>query len=153
MREFFTARTIVMTLISRFAATGLLALAISSGASAADKSLYERLGGKPALTAVVNELWAVVAADQRINARFAHTKPEAFGGQLVDFLCEASGGPCKYQGKDMASAHTGMHLSEADFNALAEDTVKALDKFKVPAGEKSEVIGLLGSLKGKVINR
>lgn len=142
-----------MTLISRFTATGLLAISIACGAAAADKTLYERLGGKPALTAVVNELWAVVSADQRINARFAHTKPEVFGGQLVDFLCQASGGPCKYQGKDMQSAHTGMKLSEADFNALAEDTVKALDKFKVPAGEKSEVMGLLGSLKGEVVGR
>lgn len=143
-----------MTLIARFTMTGLLALSLAA-AHAADtaKPLYERLGGKPALTAVVNELWAVVAADARINARFAHTKPEAFGGQLVDFLCQASGGPCKYQGKDMKSAHTGMKLSDAEFAALAEDTVKALDKFKVPVGEKNEVIGLLASLKGDVVNR
>lgn len=144
-----------MTLIARYTMTGLLALSLSAAAHAADtpKPLYERLGGKPALTAVVNELWAVVAADVRINARFAHTKPEAFGGQLVDFLCQASGGPCKYQGKDMKSAHTGMKLSDAEFAALAEDTVKALDKFKVPVGEKNEVIGLLASLKGDIVNR
>ncbi|HJV24456.1 MAG TPA: group 1 truncated hemoglobin [Aromatoleum sp.] len=140
-----------MTLISRCTVAGLLALCISCGAAAADKNLYERLGGKPALTAVVNELWAVVSADQRINALFAKTKPEVFGSQLVDFLCEASGGPCKYQGKDMKNAHSGMKLTEADFNALADDTVRALDKFKVPAGEKSEVMGLLSSLKGDVV--
>ena len=143
-----------MTHISRFTAIALLSLSFSGGAFAADnQSLYERLGGKPALTAVVNELWAQVAADTRINGRFAHTKPEAFGGQLVDFLCQASGGPCKYQGQDMKTAHTGMKLTEGEFNALAEDTVKALDKFKVPAGEKNEVMGLLASLKGDVVNR
>lgn len=142
-----------MTLISRFTITGLLALSVSSAAFAADNTLYERLGGKAALTAVVNELWAVASADARINARFAHTNPAVFGGQLVDFLCQASGGPCKYQGQDMKTAHTGMKLNDAEFNALAEDTIKALDKFKVPAGEKNEVIGLLGSLKGDVVNR
>jgi hemoglobin len=144
-----------MTKISRFAAAGLLALACSSSVLAADsgKSLYDRLGGKGALTAVVNELWAVVSVDTRINASFAHTKPEVFGGQLVDFLCQASGGPCQYLGRDMKSAHTGMKLSDADFNALAEDTVKVLDKFKVPAAEKKEVMGLLGSLKGDIVNR
>lgn len=143
-----------MNPISRFTAIGLLSLSFSAGAIAADNpSLYQRLGGKEALTAVVNELWALVAADSRINARFAHTKPEAFGGQLVDFLCQASGGPCKYQGKDMKTAHTGMKLNDAEFNALAEDTVKALDKFKVPTGEKYEVINLLGSLKDEVVNR
>lgn len=127
--------------------------ACSTAKAPATPTLYERLGGKPALTAVVNELWTQVAADTRINARFANTRPEAFGGQLVDFLCQASGGPCTYKGKDMKTAHTGMNLSEAEFNALAEDTVKALDKFKVPAKEKNEVMTLLGSLKGDVIKR
>jgi hemoglobin len=135
-------------------AAALAALTLTAGTSfAADKSLYDRLGGKKALEAVVGELWNNVAADKRINARFAKTKPEAFGAQLVDFLCEASGGPCKYKGKDMTAAHKGMNLSEAEFNALAEDTVKALDKFKVPAQEKGEVMNMLGGLKGAVINK
>lgn len=143
-----------MLCFSRIAAIGLLSLSFSGAAFAADTpSLYQRLGGKNALTAVVNELWTVVAADTRINSRFAHTKPEVFGGQLVDFLCQASGGPCKYQGQDMKAAHTGMKLNDADFDALAEDTVKVLDKFKVPAAEKGEVMNLLGSLKGDVVNR
>lgn len=148
-----------MTSISRFAMTGLLALAFSTAAVAAvaadkdkDKNLFERLGGKPALTAVVDELWAQVAADARINTRFARTNPAVFGSQLVDFLCQASGGPRKYQGKDMKTAHTGMHLSDAEFNALAEDTVKALDKFKLPSREKDEVIGLLAGPKGDIGN-
>jgi hemoglobin len=117
------------------------------------KTLYERLGGQPALNAVVAELWNVVAADARINGYFTKTRPEAFAGQLADFLCQASGGPCQYKGKDMASAHTGMHLSEADFSALAEDTGIVLDKFKVPAREKGEVLGMLGGLKGDVVGR
>ena len=132
---------------------GLVALSLGASAFAADKTLYERLGGKPALQAVVGELWNNVAADARINGRFKNTKPEAFGGQLVDFLCQASGGPCQYKGKDMKAAHTGMKLTDAEFNALAEDTTKALDKFKVPAKEKGEVIGLLASLKGDVVGR
>lgn len=137
-------------------ATALAAAALLSTAASADapaKPLYDRLGGKEALNAVVGELWQVVAADARINGFFAKTKPEAFAGQLVDFLCQASGGPCQYKGQDMASAHTGMKLTEADFNALAEDTVIVLDKFKVPAQEKGEVMGMLGSLKGTVVGR
>lgn len=134
-------------------AAGLFALSLSSAASAADKNLYERLGGKDAIQAVVGELWNVAAADTRINARFAHTKPEVFGAQLVDFLCQAAGGPCQYKGKDMKAAHTGMKLTDAEFGALAEDTTKALNKFNVPAKEQGEVIGLLASLKGDVVNR
>lgn len=134
-------------------AGGLIAVSLSAPSFAADKTLYERLGGKAALQAVVGELWNNVAADARINGRFKHTKPEAFGGQLVDFLCQASGGPCQYQGKDMKSAHTGMKLTDAEFTALAEDTTKALNKFKVPAKEQGEVIGMLASLKGDVVGR
>lgn len=143
------------TVFARTLIVGLTTATLSLAAVAADapKSLYDRLGGKPALNAVVGELWAQVAADARINGRFAHTKPEVFGAQLVDFLCVASGGPCKYTGADMKTAHTGMKLSEAEFTALAEDTVKALDKFSVPAAEKGEVMNMLGSLKGDVINR
>lgn len=93
----------------------------------------------------------MVAADARINRYFAKTKPEIFAGQLIDFLCQASGGPCQYKGQDMQSAHTGMKLSQADFNALAEDAAKVLDKFKVPAQEKGEVMGMLGGLQGAVV--
>ena len=140
---------------SRTVLIGLTAATLSMATFAADpaKSLYERLGGKPALTAVVGELWTQVAADTRINARFAHTKPAVFGAQLVDFLCQASGGPCKYTGADMKTAHTGMKLSDAEFTALAENTVKALDKFNVPATEKGEVMNMLGGLKGDIVNR
>ena len=138
--------------VTRFATAGLIAAGLSASAFAADKSLYDRLGGKPALEAVVGELWNITSHDARINKYFANTKPEAFAAQLVDFLCQASGGPCKYHGKDMKAAHTGMHLTEADFNALAENTSKALDKFKVPAKEKVEVIGMLASLKGDVVD-
>jgi hemoglobin len=141
--------------LSRTVVLGVAAAAVSFVTLAADapQSLYDRLGGKPALSAVVGELWAQVAADARINGRFAHTKPEVFGAQLVDFLCQASGGPCKYTGADMKTAHTGMKLTDAEFTALAEDTIKALDKFSVPTQEKGEVMNMLGGLKGDVVNR
>ncbi len=117
------------------------------------KPLYDRLGGQEAITAVVNHLWGVASQDQRINHYFAHTKPEVFAGQLVDFLCQGSGGPCTYQGQDMVKAHIGMNISSADFDALAEDIVITLDHFKVPAQEKSEVMAMLGGMKTDVINR
>jgi len=125
----------------------------TAAAQGAPRSLYERLGGKEALSAVVGELWSVVAADARINRHFASTRPEVFGSQLVDFLCQASGGPCQYRGKDMVAAHTGMQLSEGDFTALAEDTALVLDRFKVPAREKGEVMDMLGGLRPAVVGR
>ena len=63
-------------------------------------------------------------------------------GLDVDQVCEASGGPCKYTGRSMKAAHAGMRITDAEFNALVEDLVKSLDKFKVPAKEKNELLGV-----------
>ena len=123
-----------------------------------EKSLYDRLGGKKAITAVVDEFVARVAADKRINAFFARTaadpeRMKVFKNNLVNQICEASGGPCKYTGKDMKSAHMGMGVSGADFNALVEDLVGALDKFKVGKMEKDQLLGALGPMKGDIVEK
>jgi hemoglobin len=123
-----------------------------------EKSLYERLGGKNAITAVVDEFVARIAADKRINGFFAKTASDparlkTFKEHLVNQICEASGGPCKYTGKDMKSAHMGMGVSGADFNALVEDLVGALDKFKVGKMEKDQLLGALGPMKGDIVEK
>ncbi len=119
--------------------------------SAPTKSLYERLGGKPAITAVVDQFVANVANDARINGRFATTDIPRLKRHLVDQVCMASGGPCTYQGRDMKTTHAGMNITTADFNALVEDLVGALDKYKVPEQEKKELLGLLGPMKKDIV--
>jgi hemoglobin len=141
-------------------AIGVLSLGILVGCATTgeqtatkEKSLYDRLGGKPAITAVVDDFVARVAADRRINRFFANTDIPPFKAKLVDQICEASGGPCKYTGKDMRTAHAGMGISDADFNALVEDLVATLDKFKVPEKEKSELLGALGPMKKDIVTK
>jgi hemoglobin len=141
------------------AVLGLLLMTLASAPSfAKEKSLYERLGGKKAIVAVVDEFVGRVAADNRINGFFKETASDpsrlaAFKGKLVDQICEASGGPCKYTGKDMKSAHQGMGISEADFNALVEDLVGALDKFKVAPEDKQTLLAVLGPMKKDIVEK
>ena len=121
-------------------------------------SLYKRLGGKKAIKAVVDDFVNNVAGDTRINKFFADTASNpkrlaAFKGKLVDQICQASGGPCKYKGKDMKTAHKGMGVGDADFNALVEDLVKSLDKFKVGETEKNELLGALGPMKADIVEK
>jgi len=122
------------------------------------KSLYSRLGGKKAITAVVDEFVNNCAGDTRINKFFADTAKDKkrlanFKKNLVNQICQASGGPCKYTGKDMKTAHKGMGISGDDFDALVQDLVKALDKFNVGATEKGELLGALGPMKKDIVEK
>lgn len=126
--------------------------AAGSAATAPEKPLYERLGGRPAITAVVDQFVANVAADKRINMRFMNTDIPHLKVLLVEFVCSATGGPEKYEGRDMHTSHGGMQLVDEEFNALVEDLSNALDKFKVPAKEKGELLGALGPLKPQIVN-
>jgi hemoglobin len=115
------------------------------------KPLYDRLGGQGAIAAVVDDFTANVAADIRINKFFAKTDIPRFKKLLTDQICAATGGACTYTGRDMKSAHAGMGITDAQFNALVEDLVKSLDKFKVPEKEKGELLGILGPMKPSIV--
>ena len=117
------------------------------------KSLYERLGGKDAITAVVDDFVGNVAADNRIKKFFARTNIPNLKRNLVDQICQATGGPCTYTGRDMRTAHKGMGITDADFNALVEDLQKSLNKFKVPEKEQGELLGILGPLKPQIVGQ
>jgi hemoglobin len=135
--------------------TGLLAIA---PLSRADETLFKSLGGKKAITAVVDDFVGRVAADDRINSFFKATASDPkrlakFKKNLVDQICEAAGGPCKYQGKDMKTAHAGMGISSADFDALVQDLVASLDKFMVKEGDKQTLLGVLGPMKKDIVEK
>lgn len=115
------------------------------------KSLYERLGGQPAVSAVVDDFAGRVLADTRINAKFARSDPARLVANLKDFVCSATGGPCQYKGLSMPASHRGMGVTEGEFGALVEDLVASLDHFKVPAAEKNELLAALGPLKSAIV--
>ena len=120
--------------------------------AAQGNSLYDRLGGQPAIQAVVDEFLKNVAADTRINSFFANTDLTRLNKLLVEQICQASGGPCIYSGRSMREAHAGLGITDADFTALVEDLVKALDTFSVPEQEKTELLTALGAMQPDIVN-
>jgi truncated hemoglobin YjbI len=121
-------------------------------------TLFSRLGGRDAIVAVVDEFVATVAADSRINSFFGPTasNPQrlaAFKANLVDQICMATGGPCTYKGQDMKAAHRGMMIGDAEFYALVDDLVKALDRFKVPLEEKAALLAILSPMRGDIVEK
>jgi hemoglobin len=137
------------------AAVALMATGCASMDSGmtAKQPLYDRLGGKGAIQAVVDDFIGNVAADARINKRFANADIPRLKTKLVEQICEASGGPCKYTGASMLDAHRGMNVTDGEFNALVEDLVKSLDKFKVPSQEKGELLTALGGMKPQIVGK
>ena len=116
------------------------------------KSLYDRLGGVDAIKAVVKDfVEEQVAKDPRINARFANTDIPKLEEHLTNQICEATGGPCKYTGRNMKESHAGMGITDTEFNALVEDLKKSLAKFNVPQAEQDELIGALATMHDDIV--
>ena len=119
-------------------------------------SVYKQLGGREGIAGVVDDFVANVVADDRINARFKALPPAQVSklkSHLADQICDATGGPCAYVGRDMKTAHTGMKITEAEWSATVEALVKALDKNNVPAGAKGALIGTLGSMRPDIMGQ
>ena len=142
-------------ILSVVAVTGLLSLAgcmsPNTQSTMAKSTLYDRLGGKAAITAVVDDFISNVAADSRINGRFANVNIPHLKQLLVEQMCAGSGGPCVYSGRDMEAAHRGMNIRDEEFDALVGDLVKSLEKFKVPDREKGQLLALLGPAKPQIV--
>ena len=128
----------------------------TDAAAKAESSLYKRLGGYDALAAVSDEFLQRLGADKRLGRFVVGLSVDSrkkLRQHLVDFLCEKSGGPCIYIGRDMKTSHTGLSITEEDWKAGADALVATLDKFKVPQKERDEVVALVMSLKGDIVGR
>lgn len=115
--------------------------------------LYERLGGRPAVEAVVDGMVKNIQADDRLAWRFKNTDFPRYKATFVDFVCMATGGPCEYKGLDMAGAHTRMGISDQEFDMTIGHVLAAMDELDVPARERAELVMLVGTLRSQVVEK
>jgi hemoglobin len=114
-------------------------------------SLYQRLGGKEAINMVVKDLLANGMADARLNPRLSKMDGARCERQLTDLLCQATGGPCKYNGRDMKTAHTGAKVTETEWQAFAENLMKTFNRFNVPERERNDLLQMLLPMKADIV--
>jgi hemoglobin len=120
-------------------------------------TLYQRLGGEPAITKVVDDFVAnVLASDKIRQVHIEHFQKGDVAGlkrKLIDQIGEATGGPQKYKGKNMKDAHKGLDITDADFDALVAALEKALKKNGVAEAEQKDLLGLLAPMRKDVVER
>jgi len=144
--------------VRTLAALGLAAVvtACATAPPPAKPSLYKRLGGREGIRQVVDDFVALLVADPRVSARFAHLKPpdvERLKTNAADQLCEATGGPCSYLGRDMKTAHRGLKITEAEWDATVENLRRALDKHRVAPADQEELLALLAPMKADIVGQ
>lgn len=148
-----TTTALVMLLLLGGCATNTAAQAPASGSTS---TLYKRLGGYDAIAAVSDDFIGRLAADKQL-ARFlvglSADSQKKLRQHVVDQLCEATGGPCIYTGRTMKVSHTGLGITESDWQATVKHLVATLDKFKVPEKEKNELLTIASSLKADIVEK
>jgi hemoglobin len=129
--------------------------ASGSASTPTTRSLYERLGGEPAIVKVVNDFVANVVADPDIKDKhkkhFMEGDVAGLKKKLVDQIGEATGGPQKYTGKNMKDAHQSLAITDKDFNALVADLTKALDNNRVATKDKEELLNMLAPMRKDIV--
>ena len=107
------------------------------------RTLYERLGGYDAISAVANDLLPRLQVDPQLARFWQHRGEDGLKREkqlLIDFLCSGAGGPLYYTGRDMKTVHEGMKISESDWSAFLGHLHATLEAFQVPQAEREEVV-------------
>jgi hemoglobin len=130
-----------------------LLLALTAPAFSADDSLFQDLGGQPGIDKFVDASVDNYLADPRIKDIFSDSNMDRIRAEFKVQFCEISGGPCKYAGHDMTAAHKGLHLTNADFNAVVEDLQAAMESCNIPFATQNRFLARLAPMQHQVVTR
>ena len=115
-------------------------------------TLYERLGGEPGISALVDDVLDAHLTNPVVRTRFENADDlERARRMSVQFFCAGSGGPQEYTGKDMLTAHRGMNISEQEYVAVVDDILGAMEKNGLGEDVQKDVLAILYSLKDEII--
>ena len=119
------------------------------------KTLYERLGGYDAISAVVDNLLGRLMADSQLGRFWQNRGDDGIEREkqlLTDYLCESAGGPMLYVGRDNKTSHRGMGITESDWNLFIGHLEDTLEQFKLPTPEHTDVLGFIQSTKEDIVD-
>lgn len=123
------------------------------GAARASGTLYADLGGREGIARIVDGAVASWQTDPRIKADFDNINFDHLRTRITDFVCQVAGGPCLYKGRSMAASHKGLHLHEAEFDAVAEDLQSAMERVGIPYRTQNRLMALLAPMERDIVTR
>lgn len=139
-------RPVIMSLVL------LLGSMVMPAQAASDDSLYQALGQQQGISALMETFILEIAEDERIVHHFEKTDIERLHRMLTEQICELSGGPCSYSGDDMVTVHTGMNVTTAEFNALVEDLIAAMEQHEIAVSAQNRLLAILAAMHKEVVN-
>jgi hemoglobin len=146
----------MIMLLRTISALALVASLSTATARADEKSLYQRLGGYDAITAVTEEFIGRLATDEqekRFFVGFSTDSKTRIRQLVVDLICKSTGGPCAYTGRDMKTSHAGAGITKSDWDHTLQIFGEVLNKFKVPEKEQKELAALLAPLEKDIVDK
>lgn len=141
------AATVATLVVLAFAGT------VQAQTAVADDSVFQDFGGKPGISKVIDDFLGIWQDDARINGALKEADVERLGFLLKEQFTQLTGGPAVYSGKDMKAAHQAMGLHNADFNALAEDLQKAMEKNNVPVRAQNKLLAKLAPMEKQIVTK
>jgi hemoglobin len=151
----FKTHNIFLIIVSLFATLFMAACSSESPneSVSVERSLYERIGGREKVKAIVEDIWNNHSKNPIVKDRFAASDPDYVKKRVFEIFAAATGATdVKYNGKDMKTAHKGMNISEMEFNAVVDDVLAACEKHKVAQRERDEVLAILWSVRKDIVN-
>jgi hemoglobin len=154
--KIFSVINLGRCVMKKFLAAVGTAAFLTVGLANAEQTLYEKLGGKKAIDAVVEDLTNRMMHDKQLKrfcGNVSKDKVKTNRELVAAFICKATGGPCEYKGKDMKEAHQNLGITEKDWDRFVELAKQSLNKFKVPADVQKEFLGAVAGLKDQVVSK
>jgi hemoglobin len=139
--------------IAALAAGMSLCSSLWAQARPADDGLYQAWGQKAGIRTVMEDFFVRLQADARTGPFFRNANREHLVTQLTEQLCQASGGPCKYEGAPMGPVHASMNIGKGDFNALVAVLQQSMDSKGIPFAAQNGMLARLAPLHREIITK
>lgn len=137
--------------VRKLAGIVLLASVISACAGNTSPTLYEQMGGQDTMVKLADQFIMEIAYDDRVFPRFADSNVERFREKMIEHFCMVTDGPCTYTGDSMINVHAGMDINSAEFNAVVENLMAAMNKTGIALSAQNQLLERLAVLRPEIM--